>query len=69
MDVDPRWAAIDAAKVTQNVAAMTLISNKNPRVRVKQSIQKMSSFAISNAVISAEMKSYRFLEIDRTVDA
>jgi hypothetical protein len=36
MDVDPWRAAIDAARVTQNVTAMTLNNSRNPGVQAQK---------------------------------
>lgn len=46
MDVDPSLAAMDAARVTQNVAAITLNSNRNPDFRSskKDTGQQQDSF-------------------------
>lgn len=53
MEIDPSLAASDAERVTQNVTAITLISNKNPeRMKITQKTRMKWCYIIRDLIMN-----------------
>ena len=60
MDVDPWRAANDAARVTQNVTATTLINNKKPGFQAEKG-EELVGYQLYNAMLNFSKVARNFI--------